>query len=284
MLHYTGAPIGGLVGVTNGQNIYVGDAIDRGLPAGAVASIALSILFAVSWTVYRKHSRWVHWLIGIFVAVVIVLQHRTVWAMLAIALASASFIDSKMLRYFWKIGGAVILLASIGLFSFIGLRTKLAEELHNSATNADTLQWRIEGWKVFVTEDQSLLTVLIGQPVGSGFMRLDPSAGGYTNFAPHNEIITQYLRVGALGVVLVVLFSIRPIYIYFRYADSGSLLYPTPASWILVTIGVIVFGVPYNYSLELFALVAMANGLTEMHFEETFHQVPSLPRSVLARG
>ena len=284
ILHYAGVPIGGLVGVTNGQKIFEGDAIDRALPASAVASIELSIFFAASWAVYRKHNRWVHWLVGLFIAVVIVLQHRTVWAMLAITLASAGFIDSKILRYLWKIGGGIALLACIVLFGSIGLRAKLIGELRNSATNGDSLQWSIAGWGRSISDDQSPLSVLIGLPIGSGYVRLDSSAGGYTNYPPHNEIINQYLRVGILGAVLLILLSIRPIYIYFRHPDSGSLLYPTPASWILVTIGVIVFGFPYNYSLELFALVAMANGLIDMDVQEPLGQSHSLPSRILARG
>jgi hypothetical protein len=284
ILHYAGFPIGGNVGVTNGQQIYDRGAIDRGLPASAAASIELSVLFAASWAVYRKHSRWLPWLIGIFIALVIVMQHRSVWAMLGISLLAAGFIDTKIVRYLWKIGGAVAVLACIAVFSYIGLRARLTEELQNSATNTSTLQWRIEGWERDISEDQSPLSVLVGLPIGSGYLRLDTNAGGYTNFPPHNEIINQYLRVGVLGAFLMMLFLVRPIYIYFRYTDSGSLLYPTPASWILVTIGVIVFGFPYSYSLEVFALVAMANGLIDMDLHETSSQPHSLPSRVLARG
>ena len=276
VLHYVGVPIGGAVGITNGQQIYDKGAIDRGLPAGAAASIELSLLFATSWAVYRKHSRWLPWLIGIFIAIVIVMQHRSVWAMLAITLAAAGFIDSKIIRYLWKIGGAVAVIVCIAVFSYLGLRARLTEEFRNSATNTDTLQWRIEGWERSLSDDQSPLSVLIGLPVGSGYLRLDSNAGGYTNFQPHNELINQYLRVGLFGMVLLVLFTIRPIYIYFRYPDSGSLFYPTPSAWILVIIGVIVFGFPYSFSVELFALVAMANGLIEAPPEGSLNRSFSL--------
>jgi hypothetical protein len=275
VLHYAGVPIGGAVGITNGQKIYDVGAIDRGLPAGAAASIELSLIFAASWATHRRHSRWLPWLIGIFIPLLIVMQHRTVWAMIAITVAAAGLIDSKVIRYLWKIGGAVAVIACIVIFSYIGLRSRLSEELQNSATNTGTLQWRIEGWVESVSADQSPLSVLIGLPVGSGYIRLDPGAGGYTNFPPHNEIVNQYLRVGVLGAVIVTLFMFRPIYIYFRDPDSGSLLYPTPASWIVVTIGVIVFGIPYSFSLELFALVAMANRLMEAPSEGTYGQFPA---------
>jgi O-antigen ligase len=195
--------------------------------------------------------------------------------MIAITVAAAGLIDSKVIRYLRKIGGAVAVIACIVIFSYIGLRSRLSEELQNSATNTGTLQWRIEGWVESVSADQSPLSVLIGLPVGSGYIRLDPGAGGYTNFPPHNEIVNQYLRVGVLGAVIVTLFMFRPIYIYFRDPDSGSLLYPTPASWIVVTIGVIVFGIPYSFSLELFALVAMANRLMEAPSEGTYGQFPA---------
>jgi hypothetical protein len=271
VLHYAGVPIGGSIGVTNGQKVFEGG-IDRAVPAGAAASIELSMLFAASWAVYRNHSRWLHWLIGFFIAILIVLQHRTVWAMVAITLAAAALIDPKIVRYFWKIGGAVAIFACIVLFSFIGFRTQLVGELRNSATDTGTLQWRIEAWERSVSDDQSPLTALIGLPIGSGYVRLDSAAGGYTNLQPHDEIVNQYLRVGVFGAVIVILFTIRPIYIYFREPDSGSLLYPTPASWILVIIGLIVFGFPNSYPLELFALIAMANGLIEVPAEGHFNR------------
>lgn len=274
-LHYAGFPIGGTVGVTNGQQVIEGG-IDRGVPAGAAASIELSMLFAASWVVYRNHSRWLHWLIGVFVAAVVVLQHRTVWVMFVVTLAAAFLIDARITRYLSKIGGAVAILACIVLFSFIGLRTQLVGELQDSATNTNTLQWRIEGWERSFSDDQSPLTVLIGFPIGSGYLRLDSAASGYIDAQPHNEIVNQYLRVGVFGTILLILFTVRPIYIYFREPDSGSLLYPTPASWVLVTIGVIVFGFPYSYSLEIFALVAMANGLIDAADEGALNRSRSL--------
>jgi O-antigen ligase len=118
--------------------------------------------------------------------------------------------------------------------------------------------------------------VLIGFPIGSGYLRLDSAASGYIDAQPHNEIVNQYLRVGVFGTILLILFTVRPIYIYFREPDSGSLLYPTPASWVLVTIGVIVFGFPYSYSLEIFALVAMANGLIDAADEGALNRSRSL--------
>jgi hypothetical protein len=275
VLHYAGVPIGGSIGVTNGVKVFEGG-IDRGLPASAAASIEVSLLFAASWAVYRNHSRWLHWLIGIFISIVILMQHRTVWAMLVITLAAAALIDARITRYLWKIGGAVTVIACIVVLSYIGIRTQLVAELRESATNTDTLQWRFESWESYVSDDQSPMTVMIGLPVGSGYVRLDPNAGGFTNFQPHNEIINQYLRVGVLGALIVILFMIRPIYIYFRDPNSGSLLYPTPASWILVAIGVIIFGFPYSCPVELLALIAMANGLIEVPAVRSFNRTHAL--------
>jgi hypothetical protein len=167
--------------------------------------------------------------------------------------------------------------ACIVVFGFVGIRTLLLGELKESATNTVTLQWRIEGWEESITGDQSPLSVLIGQPIGTGYLRMDTSAGGYTNYPPHNEVVNQYLRVGALGAILVIIFMTRPIYIYFREPRSGSLAYPSPASWVLVTIGVIVFGFSYSYSLEIFALIAMANSLIEVPHEVPVRGANTLP-------
>jgi len=75
--------------------------------------------------------------------------------MFVVTLAAAFLIDARITRYLWKIGGAVAILACIVLFSFIGLRTQLVGELQDSATNTNTLQWRIEGWERSFSDDQS---------------------------------------------------------------------------------------------------------------------------------
>ncbi len=258
--HYAGLPIGGVVGVTNNQPIIQGD-IDRGLPATAAASIELALIFAASWVVYRKHSRWLPVVVGLSTIALLVLQHRSVWAMLIVAVICAALIDRPFFRYLLRVGGAVAAIGAVVLVSYIGVRQQLTGELEQSATNTNTLEWRFESWQRSVEQDQSALSVLVGLPVGSGYLRLDTNAGGFINFPPHNEFINQYLRVGILGTILLVLFLLRPVYLYFRNPDSGRLLYPSPACWILVTLSVIVFGFPYSYNLDAIALVAMANGL-----------------------
>jgi hypothetical protein len=260
--HYAGAPVGGTLGV-NGNAALVEGSIDRALPAPAAASIEISLLFAASWVVYRNYSKWFPVLIATFAAAVIILQHRSVWSMLIVALLASVFVDLRVFRYLIRYVGAFAAVACIFIVASIGLQTRITGELRESATNSDTLLWRFESWERSVEEDQSALTMLIGLPVGSGYTRLDTNSGGYTEYPPHNEFINQYLRVGILGASLLLLFLLRPIYGYFQSVDSGSSLYPVPSSWVLVTVSVVVFCIPYSSSVELMGLVAMANGLME---------------------
>jgi hypothetical protein len=260
--HYAGLPVGGTLGVAK-DLVLSGNVLDRGIPASGAASMELAVLFAASWVIYRKHSRWLTALVAVSLPLLVILQHRSVWAMLAITVLAAMFIDRPVSKFVLKIGAAAVAVGLVLSLPSIGARQQILGELHESATNSDTLQWRFEAWQRSITQDQSPLTTLIGLPVGSGYLRLDSSAGGYTNFQPHNEFINQYLRVGLIGTALMILFLLRPLYFYFRYPKSGALLYPTPASWILVSIGTIVFCFPYSAAFDGIALIAMANGLID---------------------
>lgn len=261
--HYAGLQVGGSVGV-NGNTSLTEGMLDRALPASAAASIEISLLFAASWAVYRKHSQWLPVAVVLFTAAVVILQHRSVWSMLLVSLLAALFIDPKILRYLVKHVWIFAAVAGLAGVLFIGFQNRFTGELKESATNSDTLQWRFESWERSIEENESVVTMLIGQPVGSGYTRIDTNSGGYTEYPPHNEFITQYLRVGVIGSGLLMVFLLWPIYGYFRSADSGALLYPTPAAWVFATIGVIVFCIPYSSSVELIGLVAMATSLIDV--------------------
>lgn len=261
--HLAGLPIGGAIGI-NGEAFVSEGYLDRPIGASPTAWVELSIVFAASWIVYRRHPRWMPVLTAIFIVVVITMQHRTVWAMLIVSVLASAFLDQKLFRYLLKSTGVVLVLGGILGLGYLGTRTQLSSNLQESATNGDTLQWRLQSWAESLAEEQTPTTVFFGFPIGSGYVRLDSDAGGFTDYPPHNELINQYLRVGILGAGLLLLFMLRPIYIYFRNPKAGYLLFPTPESWVLVTIGVIVFGIPYSGPAELFALIAMTNGLINL--------------------
>lgn len=273
MAHYAGLPVGGTLGIA--KDLVLNEDIDRALPAAAASSIELSLLLLASWAVYRRHLRWIPVLCAAFLPLVIVLQHRTVWAMLAGTLLASAYLDRGVFRYLLRISAVA---AGIGLIILTvngELRVRLTDQLRESATNSDTFEWRLESWKRSLAQDQSVATMLVGLPVGSGFLRIDTAEGTYTAFPPHDEFINEYLRVGILGTVLLLLIVTRPIYGYFNNPESGMVLFPTPASWILVVIGAILFCIPYSATFDGFAFIAMANGVIDVE--------PRLEARVVAR-
>ena len=180
LAHYAGLSVGGTLGIAK-DLVLSGNPLDRGIPASAAASVELSVLFAISWAIYRRHSRWLTAFVAVSVPVLIILQHRSVWAMLMFTVFAAILIDRPVSNYMLKIGAVAIGAGLIVSLASIGAGQRIIGELRESATNADTLEWRFEAWQRSLTEDQSPLTMLIGQPVGTGYLRLDSSAGGYTN-------------------------------------------------------------------------------------------------------
>ncbi|SEF53046.1 hypothetical protein SAMN05421819_0323 [Bryocella elongata] len=260
-LHYAGLPIGVDMASLDPTNY-----IDRAIEAPAAASIMLSVIFAAFWWVYeRRGSRWMFVAASIFTAVTILLQHRTVWAMLVVGVLTAFVLDRSVFRVLVKtlclsaLGGVLVL----GLSS--SLRARLVADLQDSATNSGTFTWRLESWQRSIEQEGGIFDTLLGQPMGTGYTRLDIDTGTYTNLPPHNELVNQYLRLGVLGTLLLLAIMLRPLWSIWRN-DDDALLFPDPAAWVIVTAALFTFGIPYCYTGELVALTAMANGLTSAEF------------------
>jgi hypothetical protein len=280
---YAGLPVGGGLGVV-GKFIAAETTrdADRALPANAACSIELSLILATSWAVYRRHKWQLPVLVGLLALAVIILQHRSVWAMLISTLLASLFLDTRFFRYLLTITGTITLVAALVVVSFLGLEKRLASDLKESATNGDTFTWRVEVVKRTIGLDQSVLSVFIGEPMGSGYTRLDPNGGGYTtDVVPHDEFVGQYLRVGVIGSALIFLFLLRPLYVYLRDPHSGALLYPAPEAWVFVCIAMWVFSFPYGCTVDGIGLVAMANGLIDWPARRVAN-VPSGRRLALA--
>jgi O-antigen ligase len=253
--------------------------IDRALPVTAVASIEISAVFAAFWWLYEQRgSRWMGLASTIFTVCAIGLQHRTVWAMLTATILCTFMIDRQVMRVLLKCVAWTALAGVLVLAVSSSLRARLSADFEESATNGGTFGWRVESWQRSIDQDGGLLDVLIGQPIGSGYTRLDIDSAGYIDSQPHNEFVNQYLRVGVLGTLLLIAILLRPLWLHRRGDVDDTLMFPGAGAWVTVTVAIIIFGIPYSYVCEIIALSAMANGLTsgefslatESMFEESF--------------
>jgi hypothetical protein len=236
----------------------------RALPSGAAAGIATCVFLSLGLGRSPK-QQWLSKLMPtIFLVFAIYLRHRTIWIMLAVAIAVLPFVDGKLFRRLLPtIAIGFVLLAGFVVYGQALQGGVDVNQFSDSAQNEGTILWRIDSWKDLVLgEEQTLQSVLIGKSAGSGFHRLDLATGRSIDVAPHNEYITRYLRTGVIGAVCVMFFLIRPIKRLRALGRSDKMaVYPSVASWTISVFMIAVYGVTYGIDAHSFALVGICNAL-----------------------
>jgi hypothetical protein len=253
ILHYAGMNIG-----TTAM-----DGKDRALPSASAEAIALCFFIGLGWLSYRRAPRYMQWMLPIFAGMVIVLQHRTVWTVLAVCSVMTALIDAKLVRRFIPIAVVTSVLA-IGLaISIYGTQREAESQFEDSATNSGTWGWRVEAWENSIQdEEQTVFSMVLGQPIGKPFIRFDSDSGGYQELPPHSEYVVQYLRVGSLGLALFLIFLISPwIRLISLQRRDPLALFPSTSVWCLLVTGAIVYGIAYGFDTPTIALVGLANAL-----------------------
>jgi hypothetical protein len=253
VLHYVGMDIGPIRF----------DEKDRALPSASGEAIALCFFIGLGWITRRKSPPILRWLLPIFAGMVIVLQHRTVWAVMAACGGAIFFIDVKLVRRLIPMAVLTAVMAvSLAIFIY-GTGREASTQFEDSATNGGTLLWRLEAWQNSISdEDQTVVSMIFGQPMGRGFVRFESTTGGYENLPPHSEYVIQYLRFGVVGLFLFLGFLLRPIpLLYALQREDSFALFPSASVWCLIVLGAVVYGIAYGYDAPTMALVGFANAL-----------------------
>lgn len=252
-LHYAGLNVG-TVGM---------DEKDRALPSASGETIALCFFIGLGWITHRKSPKILRWLLPIFAGMAIILQHRTVWAIMAVCVMAVFFIDFKLVRRLIPLAALASIIAAGLAVVIYRTGSEASTQFEDSVTNQGTWNWRVEAWQNSIyDEDQTILSIVFGQPIGGGFVRFDSESGGYENLPPHSEYVVQYLRVGVVGLVFFMAFLFRPLLrLYELQRKEPFALFPSPSVWCLIVIGVIVYGITYGYDACAIALVGVANAV-----------------------
>jgi nitrogen fixation-related uncharacterized protein len=260
-LHYLGLNVGSSY---DELPIGSGDAEkNRALPSAAAEAIALCFLISIGWITHRRSSRLFRYLPAVFGGMVVILQHRTVWVVLIICVTSLSFIDRTMLRRLIPVAVLTSFLALFLALWIYGTNSTASDQFEDSSTNLGTWGWRVDTWNSLVfDEDQTFLSVFVGKPIGTPILHYDAGQGIYEQLPPHSEYVLLYLRVGIVGLILFLIFLMRPIFLLrteqIRRPDS---LFPSPSTWCVVVIAVIVYGVTYGFDPSAVSLVGVATAL-----------------------
>ena len=152
-------------------------------------------------------------LIPIFLGVVLVLQHRSVWiSVFASVLVMILFDRSARTRLIGGLGMLVVPLAGILLtFMIMGGSNEAVTSVASSAAEIGASHgsfiWRINSWEELLREwlFSGPVQYLFGQPFGSGFIRFIEGVEGATVEAPHNYYVQTLLRVGLTGMFALLL-------------------------------------------------------------------------------
>jgi hypothetical protein len=258
------AALGVPVGSTKLPWATAGDVNSRFVPADSAGAIGVCWLFSLSVYQFRKRGLALQLGSVAFLVFAIYMRHRTVWVMLLAATMSLIFIDGRIFRRIVPIVlVAAIFVGGLAIYGSAHFEGASESDFSESASNAQTFQWRVNSWvQLFYDPDQTLSTVMIGKSIGSGYWRIDPETDLPITVAPHNEFVQDYLRVGAIGVLCLFAFSVRPILLLWRTKRSSLFdVYPSSSAWALVSFAALVFSITYSLAPHQYALIGIANAV-----------------------
>jgi hypothetical protein len=252
------------VGTSAWAHSAIAAADHRYLPSSAAAAIGVCGFFALARASYYGHGFLAQLQAPAFFLVAIYLRHRTVWMMLLIGALALLFVNGRLFRRILP-AALLALVAVVGIVLYEDGNANFAgeSEFSTSASNANTLYWRVNGWQEFLFDsDQTLFTVLLGQPMGSGWWRTDPESYLVQTAPPHSEYVTEYLRVGMVGLFFLKLFLFGPLVALWQ-ARKGSIeaIYPCTSIWVVVISITLVYGITYSIEPESYALLGIASAI-----------------------
>jgi hypothetical protein len=139
--------------------------------------------------------------------IVILLQHRTVWVVVA-AMAVAGWAlrparpGQRILSGAFGVTalGLAALAFYVGAFGNVG--GTLAASAEEARSTHSTLTWRVMGWQDLLDKPRSVVEWLIGTPFGAGYERY--VNGTLVEFSPHDYYLHVGMRLGVMGLALLV--------------------------------------------------------------------------------
>ena len=184
----------------------------------------------------------------VFLAVSVLCQHRTVWAALLASMVALVLLSPRVRGRI--VGWVVVLSIGLAIAYTSGLLepiiTKFSVAFHSRGTFVD----RQFAWRYLIEQQNAKggLSVLLGQPFGSGFARREPG-GNIETYAPHNWYVLLYLRIGLIGAFLVALALVRGLWANVVRRNA------TGVAW---AAGLLTFCFAYNLQWYLAPLLAVA--------------------------
>ena len=194
----TGLAATGLQPVTSYIEVS-GQLVDpRPITASAAVVLAQVMLLVTARTFHRREF------VAVFVlaALLVVIQHRTVWFAAAGGLAYLALTklrDGGRGRLAVVLGGGGLATVSVAaLLTGLVQRSAVAVSASNLTASNNTFSWRLTGWRELLQDHVTPTAVLLGKPFGSGFRRL--IGGQVVDVSAHSHYLETFLRFGLVGL------------------------------------------------------------------------------------
>jgi hypothetical protein len=110
--------------------------------------------------------------------------------------------SSTVTRFLLVIGGLAV--GFLVLAGPTGVTQDLGTALGTSTTQEGTFSWRLEGWRILISEQLSgsVPSIVVGEPAGSSNLRV--IGDSIVTVAPHSEYVSLFKSVGIVGLALMV--------------------------------------------------------------------------------
>lgn len=232
----------------------------RVVTSGEALSIAQGALILLPRILRGEATLAERRLAGVFAASVFMLQHRSVYAVMLCGAAVMIWRHRFLLdRRFVMTMIASSVLAAAAFVSVLD-SGELAEQASTAdASSTVTFEWRAAGWVALLQDSapSGPEDVLFGTPYGSGYERV-LATGERVDVAPHNQYLELMLRIGIVGLGLVLLVGFGT-WSRLRTAvpSTGDPLL-SDATLAALFITYMLYMIPYNIVMETGVLIGIS--------------------------
>jgi hypothetical protein len=164
----------------------------------------------------------------LFAIVILIAQHRSVWAATAVAVAAYMLLERRrqgtLLAMFFVAWG-LLLVVPIVIWSGTDLVGILVDSLQTASLSEGTGGARAASNGVFIEQifsEPDPLTWLFGYPFGNGWTRF--AWGRVLTYSPHSAYVEALLRVGLVGAVALVAIFVAALVRTLRHPERAALV------------------------------------------------------------
>jgi hypothetical protein len=239
----------------NTQIVYNGQLTDsRPLNSDGAAALAFALIVLLGSRTISVRRKIVFG--AAIICTLIVVQQRTVWAVLAVAFfvwAAASLRRHGTARHrrLAVTGVAALSTVAVALVAGVASGNVFDQSLAETTAKHSTLTWRVIGWTDLLHTEHSAAGLLFGFPFGTGYRRIID--GQVVTASPHSFYVATVLRLGVIGLVALVFLYWN---VWKHRHQAAAALGISPLTVALLLIALLVFSLTYQPSFVMGAQVA----------------------------